>query len=507
MNRKNLIDAFGDIDEEMFAYGETDLSDCGDGGTQPLIVYGGGKKMNKKPIFAAGAAVCAAIAAVSIPLVMKGGGEYPLSTGTGSEIGSLEVLTEEITEASTEEITTAEETTVPLLTLPYDEDFQYELYVKDKEIFDAEELYDVDVKDIDIEKFNEAGSNIDVLYISRFYGDLVCLEGDDLYYSETVHDPAYDARVNSEHEEWGAVYKYNLVTEETIVVFTEKADEDYGLLIKIAAVEGDWIYYYRDRCRNGMEENYIELWRCNMTDGRKEKMLDIGETYYRNVKAAVKSGRYLYFYYLDDSFFTARNYYIYCYDTEKERSELLKKDDLSLHGLYKDGIIYGIGNDFYYHKNGEPFFEDEFLFNAEDLFELDRYYQSRYGIYTLGEKLMYSYDRDDGTIRISEYGYLDDNFLPHKLITAKGDYWWGGETESGLVWLDFTVFEHSYVFYDSGLDRFSSLTLPYTKKLDRDVGCLPLKGTDDEIRFIMFECSSPNRTEYYWVRLYTVRKK
>lgn len=502
MNKKNLIDAFGDINEEMFGGAEKiDITDYEESESQPpVIVYKGGKKIRKAPIFAAGAAACAVIIAVSAPLIMKSGGEYPLNSTLSSDTESFESITE-ISETASELITTPEET-APLLTLPYDQDFEYELYVKDKEFLDAEELYNVDIKDIDIEKFNEGGYNIDVLYLSLFYGDLVCLEGNHLYYSQSINDPAYDTQVHLEHEDWTAVYKYDLITEETTVVFSERADKEYGLLLKIAAVEGDWIYYYRDKCRNGYEENYIELWRCNSIDGRKEKMIDIGETYYLNVRAAVKSDGYLYFPFYDDI-----DCYIYCYDTKKEQLEVFKKGDSLSCGdnTYKDGILYGIDNDFYYHKNGEK--EDEFLFNAEQLFDFDSYDQACYSIYTLGgEKLMYEYERADDNIRISEYGYLNENYIPHKLVTVKGGVYQIKDTKSGLAWLSLGDLD-TLEFYDREQDCFSSLPFPNTLRSDRQVQCIALDSTDDEIRFIIFECDRPDRKNYYWAKLYTISKK
>lgn len=516
MNKKNLMDAFGDINEEMFGGAEKiDITDYEESESQlPVIVYKGEKKMNKGPIFAAGAAVCAAAIAVSVPLIIRSGGEYPLNTTLSSDTESFESITE-ISETASELITTPEET-APLLTLPYDQDFEYELYVKDKEFLDAEELYNVDIKDINIERFNENG-NIDVLFLSLFYGnDLIYLEGDELYYSQTVNDPAFDAQINSEHEDWAAVYKYNLVTEEHAVVFKEKSnDNNYGLMLKIEMIDGDWLYYYHLQHRSGYEEQTAELWRYNINDGRKEKIIDVGETCYSSVSSAIKSDKFLYFPFSRQEI---RGYdvngdsiwhyvsYIYSYDTENGRLELVKSGDCYYRGLYKDGIIYNEGYDYYYHKNGEE--KDEFLFNEEQLFDFNLYYNSWCVIYSKNDMLMYYYERDDNNISVFTFGYLDENFNAHELMTTKGYLWTQSETGNEFILqIDIDSVTDAWTFYDQEKDCFSSLPLPKTTQRDTRVWCHSLDSTDEEIRFIVFECDHQQRSNYWWAKLYTISKK
>lgn len=523
MNKKNLMDAFGEIDEELFA--GADLSEFSskkpEEAVAPVFIEGGKRRRGKRPFIymGAGIAACAALA-VSLPMLANNA-KPPYESGAFSEPYSQQYQPTDLTEpadTSAEEAASSAEETEPLLTLPYDEDFKYELYGKNKEFLDAEKLYYFDVQDINIEKFNKNGSHdIDILLLSMFYGNLTYLDGDELYYSESVNDPAYDASVNAEHEDWAGIYKYNLVTEETDFVFKEKSnDDDFGLMLKIAAIDSDWLYYYHIQSRNGYEESTAEFWRYNLADGRKEKIVDVGDTYYANVSGAEKSGDYLYFaftslenYRNDEHGFLTWDYvpYIYSFNTKDESLELVKKTDCtSIAGLYKDGIIYACGDEYFYHKNGAD--KDELLFDVGQIFDLESYYSCSCGFFTLkSEKLMYVYTRDDNNITVSTFGYLDDEFKPHELLTAQGHMWFS-EDYNNLLTFELGPNEETQFIYDDESGAFSSFKIP--KEAINKNGTRVYEyyvNTSEGLKLIVFECDDPKRNNYWWAKLYTIKQE
>ena len=372
MNRKNLIDAFGDIDEEIFANENANnigMAELGEKEARPIIVYSGRKKMNKGPIFAAGAAVCAAVVAVSVPLIMKGGGGYPLSTGVGSnsEIGSFENLTEEGLEALTDtdipEITeepAASEETEPPLTSPDGEGIRndrYELLCGNKELQKAEEKYDVTVS-----------SDFDETMIERFRRYRYCgkfIDGNYIFYSvDALREYMYD------DPKTACIYRSSIdgTSGEELLLEDTPRNEGWGLSIRLIGVMGGHLYYERhewdavtDTVDGSAPEFRSELHRINLSNNADEMLTEIETTDYSKYLADryAISGDYIY---IAEMYFDPEKHYrIRRYNGVTGETELFKADAYDL-SPFKDGIIYHTEEGaFYYHSDKDN--TDSYLFD------------------------------------------------------------------------------------------------------------------------------------------------
>ncbi len=259
MTRKNLSDAFGEIDESLFALAETENENKSlnelppktvDDVQAPIFIKNiretKARKRRKAIISAtAGIAACVVLA-VTLPVLLNNTDLPYVAAETTEALTGQPDPTE--TDSQTE-LTQAE--TQPVTEEIPQETAQIELYTKVKEILNAEDIYKVEKKEIDISGFEANGldENLALLSIysnSALYGTTL-IEGSSFFYTvigksrqEVYYDEEYQAKG------FGQIFLYDMDTGKHSLVLKEQSyEKENGMIFKPMNFVNGWLYYYR----------------------------------------------------------------------------------------------------------------------------------------------------------------------------------------------------------------------------------------------------------------------
>ncbi|MDE6579006.1 MAG: hypothetical protein K2K41_00530, partial [Ruminiclostridium sp.] len=376
MNRKNLTDAFGDIEDGIFAVTENDsvneLSPKNSDNVQaPVFIKNVRESKNRKRrkaviSAAAGIAACAVLA-VSMPVLFNN------TVPPYGEVEPSESHSQQPALSGSDQQTEQTETdTQPITTDIGQEISQIQLYTKIKEILNAEDMYKVEKTQIDLSGFEENGLGENA-YGNPFFNVNIFIDGSSFFYTlvgSCGHIEDYP--IDESEERYGQIFLFDMDTGEHRLILKERAyKEKNGLILHPVNFVNGWLYYYRREIypTEVSPNDGTELWRINIDTKAKEKVTDINTLFSIDMKAGIKSGKYLYF---TDLLYTFEgveltNSWILRYDTEEGKLEIFKeafvnegKGRFPFVYDYKNGIIYSIdGISFYFHTDdGEP---DKFL--------------------------------------------------------------------------------------------------------------------------------------------------
>ena len=437
MNRKNLSDAFGEIDEGLFALEESENKNRSlnefpaktDDVQAPIFIKNIREtkaKNRRKAIISATAGIAAcAVLAVSLPVLLNNSSlPYEAAETTEAFTGQPDLsetdLQTEPTQAETQPIT--EETT--------QEPSQIELYTKVKEILDAEDIYNVEKKEIDLSGFEANGldENLALLsiYSNTILNNTTLIEGSSFFYTvmgksrqEVYSDEEYQAKG------FGQIFLYDMETGKHSLILKEQSyEKEKGIFFKPMNFVDGWLYYYRvEHIFNDYSYTEAELWRINIDTKTKEKIID-NHLYFSIAQTpGVRSGKYLYFtdYRFSDDGRQWASSSILQYDTETGKSEKLGE---VLGGsmffpivyAYKDGILYTTDGGFYYRSNDDT--QPVRLLPVLSDYEFSEYFLQTIGkdsfIYT---KISFTEEGDSGPTLI---GALDDDLNERELAKFPG---------------------------------------------------------------------------------------
>lgn len=523
MNRKNLTDAFGDIDDSLFAITENESVKQSspksyDNVQAPVFinrVSDSGVKKHRRAVLSAGAgvAVCAVLA-VSMPVLFNN------TLPPYGDIQNSESLSQQPSSSGSDPQTEQTEGDTQFVTIDIEQvPAQIQLYTNIKEILNAEDMYKVEKTQIDLSGFEENGLGDNGALWSIFSNQMVngsmLIEGSSFFYTLVGNGRFPDVPVDDSAERYGHIFLYDMDTGEHSLIFKERAyKEDNGLLLKPMNYVDGWLYYYRMEIYPTEGDHHsdgTELWRVNINTKVKEKITDINTVSYLDMKAGVKSGRYLYF---TDLLYTVEgveltNSWILRYDTEEGKLEIFKEAFVNegkgcfpfVYG-YKNGIIYSIdGINFYFHTDdGEP---DKFLPDLSSYNQDAKNYFQTIGnsglIYRRDIPTPFEYNLDSFGAVI---GILDEDFKARDLAFFPSRYATLVDVDAdldlkliqtGLAHLNDAIF-----VYDMEADCFSRLNLQSEE--DKAV-CFTAQG--DELRILVYS-GDGNRCE--GLTLYSVKK-
>lgn len=473
MNKKNLMDAFGEIDEELFA--GADLSEFSSKNPEeavaPVFIEGGKRRRSKRPFIYMGAGIAAcAVLAVSLPMIANNA-KPPYESAAVSEFSSQQYtdLTDfnEFTEPtesaeSTEQVQQTEDSEPQEGTAaPPKEPPALQLFTKTKEILNAEDIYKIEKTQFDLTGFKENKGLWDI-YANPIFKGTTLIDGSSFFYSTKGNAREYNQSEEEYLKEaYANIFLYNMDTDEHSLILTERSyNGENGLLYKPMNLVNGWLYYYRYEFipAGDLEGQGSELWRINIDTKVKEKITDIKSDFYLttvSMQAGVKAGKYLYF---GDGYFSYKDEKPYTwllrYDTEEGKLDYFKEPPYEIDTYpiaYDGGIIYSDKSGYYFHSNnGEP---DKFLFDSDCRIE------------AIGEKsLLYidGYYGEQRSMDYTEIGIIDENLERRELAVIPGvAYHTGAGTDKGMQ--IFTVgspyFDEQVLIYDMEADCFSALDL------------------------------------------------
>lgn len=482
MNRKNLIDAFGDIDEEMFAGAENkSLSELAAESSEdeqaPVFVEVRKHRNGIRAALYAGAGIAACIAlAAALPVLTD---NTKLPYGNGSTIYSESSVpelsqTEPGEETEQTEITSAQTVT----SAAQQEPPQLQLYTKTKEILNAEDIYNIEKTQIDISGF-ESSQALWHIHSNGFFGGTMLIDGSSFFYT-VLGSPTDTQEITEPSEEaYAKISLFNMSTGEHSLILKERSYEGkYGLLFKPMNYVDGWLYYYRmEYMPAGDLEGYgTELWRINVDTKDKEKITDIYMDFYLSMKPGLQLGKYLYFTDCYSSYEENKStVWILRYDTEAGKLDTFKEfvNEGGRPFAYKDGMIYCDSSGFWFHTDdGEP---DKFLFDY-DCYDI----QAIGGNTLICTKESIEANYISATIEI-----MDENFEVRELALFPCFAYLKdvvGSLDLKLIGLSTTeLIGSSTLIYDKEADCFSRFKLP-TK--DDDVVYCTADG--DELKILVY---------------------
>lgn len=520
MNRKNLSDAFGEIDENLFALAETEslkelLPKSSDNAQAPefqapMFIKNTGESKSenrKKALISATAGIAACVVlAVSLPLL------YNNTAPPYGAAETTEALTQQPDPSETDKQTEQTEAITQPVTqeLPQDPT-QIELYTEVKEILNAEDVYNVERTQIDLSGFEENGLD-EKSSLQSICSDTL-IEGSSFFYAISESAAFQSDQSSAPEERYGYIFLYDMDTGEHTLILKERAyKKGNSLMLRPVYYVKGWLYYYYMEVRP-TEELYqndeSELWRINIETKTKEKIAGMYEAFSGYKETIVKSGKYLYF---TDPVYAIEpiDTHILRYDMEEGQLDIFKeaniKDERYAYPYlykYKDGIIYSIdGINFYYHTDdGEP---DEALPDLSSYYPMGKNYFQNIGNNALIYKRDIA-DLFDGDIESlgAMIGILDEDFqardlayLPvyAELANINTDL-----KLKVILTPDRNGFDNRILIYDMEADCFSELKLPSEK--DNAVYCTE---QGDELRILVYTGES---NECDGMTLYTITKK
>ena len=514
MTRKNLSDAFGEINESLFALAENENKGLNELPTKtannvqsPIFIKNikeNKAKNRRKAIISltAGVAACAVLI-VSLPVLLN---------NTAPPYGAADT-TEAITRQPAPDETDSQTEMTQTETEPVTEEIpreptEIELYTKVKEILNTEDVYNVKKTQFDLSGFEaNGGDNNGALwniYANVFEENTMLIDGSSFFYTRVGMQRFPEDPIDDSARRYGHIFLYDMETGEHTLILKEMAyKESNGLLLKPVYYEDGWLYYYYMEIRpteDFYEYDGSELWRINIETKVKEKIAGLYEPFSGYNEPCVKSGKYLYF--TDPVYaFGEGNSRILRYDMEEGQLDVFK-EDMTGYGPYvykhKDGIIYSIGDShFYYHTDDGK--------SDKPLPSLSGYTRGSYSLEVIGNNgLIYRKEIDLDT----EYPYptiigiLDDEFDGRDLAAFPGMTFLNTNTGSDMkvILTESPITHNNEVFiYDREMDCFSQLKFPSEK--DNAVYCTE---QGDELRILVYS-GEGNVCE--GLTLYTITKK
>lgn len=409
MKTKKLIDAFGAIDEDIFAKAEIKPSDDIESYPETPVVTESRKSL--KPVFIGAVGIAAAIAlAVGLPMLSDGRLDRP----------PFDVQTVSDTESGT-----AAENHEPDLS-QWDLKQGCRLFTN-MEPLNAAELYSV------TETVLTAGDAVSTDGASPDAVRASCpipayIDGDSFYYTTDV--TYYDALSPNKNRTGEITLKLN-GKDYTIL---EDSPRHKKCLLKflIQGVYNGALYYYRVEYGDDTATK-MELCRIDLSDLSDPVNESISPA---SMGRCVQSGAYLYF-----SHYTEEGAFIYRYETVTGELEIFKKN-AEYPSPYKGGLVYLTRDDFsvYFHHENIP--EDTLLFKLSDI---------RNGNIVLvldtggGYNITYTYSvlDEENNETGNGFGILKDNFKCMDIIESMGlDQYvlnsHNGDTDVGLIGLTVT---------------------------------------------------------------------
>ncbi|MCM1299917.1 MAG: hypothetical protein NC203_08990 [Firmicutes bacterium] len=186
---------------------------------------------------------------------------------------------------------------------------------KDKtlmEIPSADELYNVGKYELYSDKENYRDLELDELReafaADQFYGGgrVYLYEGNKLFYTTEavqeleaweLEEMTEEAREkNKNRKTAAAIYYYQTDSKEKTLVTEDIPDNgSNGLLLKIAGIYDNVIYYYKVENSRHWEEQKISLWSYDTDKGEKLKIADLEMNYYQSLSPAVKTKEYIFY--------------------------------------------------------------------------------------------------------------------------------------------------------------------------------------------------------------------
>ncbi|MDE6723978.1 MAG: hypothetical protein K2J79_00070 [Ruminiclostridium sp.] len=529
MTRKNLSDAFGEIDDKLFVLAEKEspegsASKSSDNVQSPIFIKNireSKVRKRRKALISATAGIAAcAVLAVSLPVLFNntappyGAAETTEALAQQPAAAETDGQTEQ-TQAETQPVTPE---TQPVTAETPQEPTQIELYTKIKEILNAEEVYKVEKTPIDLSGFEANGLDDNgalwSIFSNRSVNGSMLIDGSSFFYTLVGNGRFPDEPVDDSAERYGHIFLYDMDTGEHSLIFKERAyKEDNGLLLKPMNYVDGWLYYYRMEIyptEGDYHNDGTELWRVNINTKVKEKITNINTAFYLEMEAGIRSGKYLYF---TDFLYTIdcveqTNAWILRYDTEEGKLDIFKEEDISggkgkfpfVYG-YKNGIIYSIdGISFYFHTDdGEP---DKFLPDLSSYNQDAKNYFQTIGnsglIYRRDIPTPFEYNLDSFGAVI---GILDEDFKARDLAYFP---WYADlvnlntDLELKLILTGEMHFDDTLFIYDMEADCFSRLNLQ-----SEEDNAVYFTAQGDELRILVY---SGKANECNGMTLYTIKK-
>lgn len=330
MKTKNLIDAFGAIDEDIFAKAEINPSDDIESYPETPVTAEGRKSL--KPIFVGAMGIAAAIAvAVALPMLSDGKTDYPPFEEETSDTESTEEIYNkpELSQWELEHGCRLLTETGPLNAA--------EIYSVTETVLTAGDAYSTDGAAPD---FVAASSRIPAY-----------IDGDSFYYvQEVIYDPI------SPSGGTGGI-TLNLNGENYTLLEDSPRQEKRSLTFSIQGVYNGALYYFRSEY-GGDGAADTELCRIDITDPSNPVSESICPA---ATGRCVQSGAYLYF-----SHYTEEGAFIYRYEMVTGELEIFKKN-AEYPSPYQGGLIYLNRDDFSVYRHYESYTNDALLFKFADI--------------------------------------------------------------------------------------------------------------------------------------------
>ncbi len=437
MNKENLLQAFGEIDEEIFGADFDNPEEA----VKPVFVTPQKVRKSKKPFFIAASAVAACGTLVlGIGLASR---ENPTPQAAAYNISKI------------------------FPDIKFEESY--------KEIYNAEDLYQVQRTKIDLAAVKK-------------YGNPSLIDGDNIYFTTSV-DPFDYYNHKEEAPSTADIVLFNNSTGEEKVIYSTadaiSAEEAINSLPQIypAGIYNSYLYFFQKE--NDVSDKSSEFCRLNLQDYSSEVIFTYNGSFNYPVLSNWENCLYIGMEeIIEDKAFDR----IYRYDLSDGNMDMFMENALELMP-YKDGIVYTKGSDIYYHSPYESsdrvLFSDEFIDKKAYGGDFFLYYRNTNSTENAPTKRVLGIKDEKGDkALITE----TDIFLYDTKGSADGLVLFG-EQDKPLL-------------YDQRKDKFSFI------EMDRDFYTFsPLGfGSGDQVSFLEFKYEGSEK-QYTSMELVTIRRK
>lgn len=463
MTTKNLIDAFGAIDDNIFEKAEIRPSEDTESYPEKIVTT---EKRSMRPLFIAAMGIAAAVAAaVALPMLSDGRLDNPPFEENTSNGG-------EITSNVGESTSNAEENTSVTANEPdlyqWESENGYKLFTDSKTPFDAAEIYSVTETVLQAGETYSTDGELSQAEAPLTLNNIPAyIDGEDFYYTMGVsYDPfAVD---NGGISGW-IVLKRN--GEEITLLNDAPRNEKHSLEFIIQGVYDGYLYY----CRNEYSDEAIpklELCRVNIATHDNGIICPV------SMGRFARSGDYLYF-----SDYAEGGCTVYRYNTVEGELETFKQG-AEYPSPYKGGIVYLQSSDYSVYFHSEDSAEDILLYNQWEkkdgqISVLDTAGSDRI---CCTYPLYYS---DDGTYRGSGFGIINDNYGCTDIIEPVNEGYalnsHSGDTDIGLVGLAGDEIKKPLIF-DTRTNSLAELNVEGKNfhYINSSADCICVAGYDKE---------------------------
>lgn len=450
MTTKNLIDAFGAIDDDIFEKAEIRPSEDTESYPEKIVTT---DKRSMRPLFISAAGIAAAVvAAVALPMLSDGRLERP---PFGEESTS-----------------NAEENTSVTANEPdlyqWESENGYKLFTDSKTPFDAAEIYSVTQTALQAGDTYSTDGELSQAEVPLTLNNIPAyIDGEDFYYTMGVSYDPFDLD-NGGISGW-IVLKRN--GEEITLLNDAPRNEKHSLEFIIQGVYDGYLYY----CRNEYSDETIpklELCRVNIATRDNGIICPV------SMGRFARSGDYLYF-----SDYAEGGCTVYRYNTVEGELENFKQG-AEYPSPYKGGIVYLQSSDYSVYFHSEDSAEDILLYNQ---------WEKKDGqisvLDTAGsDRICYTYPlyySDDGTYRGSGFGIINDNYGCTDIIEPVNEGYalnnHSGDTDIGLVGLAGDEIKKPLIF-DTRTNSLAELNVEGKNfhYINSSADCICVAGYDKE---------------------------